>query len=1019
MRTAIAGILALLCCWILLSQKAFSQMKKVTGAVITAEGQPLQGASVTVRGRSSAAITDAGGRFSIEAGENDKLLITFIGFTSMEVEAGRLTSGPVVMKPDIRTTDEVVVIGYGAVRKSSLTGAVAKLRNDNLQQIPVSRPDLALQGKMAGVQITTTDAQAGAAPTIQVRGAASITATSNPLIVIDGYPVPTDLSAVDMNDVASVEVLKDAASAAIYGSRGANGVILITTKSGKTGKARISFNVYAGFKEVYRKLDLGNLDNWIKFAEADNKGALSDQLLTAQRFNVNTDPQDIVFQTGAIQNYALNIQGGSETVKYFVSGAIVKDKGVIIKNNYDRYTVRANIDIKATPRLDIGFNVNPSYTIQDELPLKIHDALRTISPWMPLYHNDSTARYTGKPVGSYVHQRDFDPARNPVYQATGLPSLSATSDNNGYTQIMGQTRRNYETRILANAYASYKFTEALSFRTSFGAFSSNKERESYRASWARVDILNPQTTADQARANTFGQNTQTALLDLLNENLLTYKKRSGLHDINAVAGFTMQSTKGKKTDIQANNFATDEIKTLNAGTILAASTTREENNLLSALFRINYAYADKYIFSLASRWDGSSRFGPDNRRGYFPSASAAWRISQENFLKSSHTLSDLKLRLSYGATGNNNIGNYRYFANVTPVAAVFGSNALSPGFTSGLYANNDLGWERTFSFNTGLDAGFWNDRLSVTLDYYKATTDKLLLYLPIPYITGTDGYWINQGKVDNKGFEIELSGRIADNRNFKWDVTIVGAHNENKLASFGNRQQLISTGDPKRNNYFLAQVGQPLVQFYGYERDSAVSLQGSSYWPIGVTAERTFVKDLNGDGVINEKDRVILGSPYPDFTWGMTQTLRYKDLDLSFVLQGSHGAEIYNIDPNYYENQFNSTAVNAHLKYSPELQSRVRYKTESDYNVQDASFIALRSVNIGYTLPASITGRWRIRGLRVYLTANNLWYRFAGNYTSLNPEGINEFEEDPLRRGYQRGAAPVTRTLAAGINLDL
>ncbi len=1009
-------LLLVVCC---LCAASLWAQTAVSGTVLDDNERPLADVSIAVKGKNISARTDANGRFTLQAAEGDVLVASFVGFKQEEFVFRN--SQPVVfsLSRDVKSMDEVVVIGYGTVRKSSVTGSVSKIRNDNLDQIPVSRADLALQGKLAGVNILTTDAQAGAAPTIQIRGAASISATTNPLIVIDGYPVPTDLSMVDMNDVESIEVLKDAASAAIYGSRGANGVVLITTKSGREGKAKINFNVYTGVKETYRRLDFYDMNTWVEFVKGDNKGApLSNNILTAQRFNAMTDPQDIIFRQGSIRNFSANVSGGNNAVKYFLSGGVSLDKGVVIKNDYQRFNLRGNLSIKASPKLEIGLDFSPSYTITEDLPLKIHDALRTISPWMPLYHNDTTAKYTGKPVGSYVHQRDFDPARNPAYQAFGFPSLSATSDNNGYTQIMGTDRKVYELRAVANTFLKYSFTPDLSFRTSFGFFTSQREREIYRASWARVDILNPQTTIAQARANTFGQNTQTNILDLLSENIFNYKKRFGRHDVDAIAGFTAQTTRGKRSDIQANNFATDEIKTLNAGTIVGASTTKETNNLLSALFRINYSLNDKYIFSIASRWDGSSRFGPENRWGWFPSASGAWRISQERFLQGSSLVSELKLRASYGATGNNNIGNYRYFANVTPVNAILGDNP-SPGFVSSLYSNNNLGWERTFSFNTGIDAGFWRNRLSMTLDYYNATTDKLLLYLPIPYVTGADGYYVNLGKVENKGLELELTGRIIDNKNFKWTTTLVGSRNRNKLIDFGGNTELISNGDSKRNNFFLARVGEPLVQFYGYVADSAVSISGSNYWPIGVTAERTFVKDINGDGVIDSRDRTVLGSPYPDFTWGMTQSFRYRNLDASFILQGSHGAEVYNIDPNYYEIQFNSTGVNAHLKYSPGLQAATRYKTESSYNVQDASFIALRSVNIGYNLPRKLASRLKVSNLRLYATANNLWYSFADNYTSLNPEGINEFDDDPLKRGYQRGAAPVTRTIAFGINLGL
>lgn len=1004
---------------VLLCGISVAQNKVITGKVVDHDtGKPLNGVSVVADKTNEGATTKEDGSYSISVPTgNSSLLFSFVGYITQSISI----KGKQVINVSLVSTatmeNEVVVIGYGTQKKSSVTGAVSQVSAKGLDEIPVTRADLALQGKLAGVQIQTIDASLGVAPKIQIRGAASINASTDPLIVIDGYPVPTDLSAIDMNEVQSIEVLKDAASAAIYGSRGANGVILITTKSGSAGKTKVSFNAYSGVSSVYKRLSaFPSLNEWAKIAAADNNDVLSTQILTAQKFNTYTDPQDVIFQHGSTQNYEVSVRGGNAAgTRFFIAASAQQNKGVMVTNKYDRYSLRSNLDFKISPKFTAGININPSYSIRRDMPIPIYEALRTIGSFVPLYHDDSTSYYTGKPIGSIVQTRDFDPSKNPYYKTFGLPSLSPSSDNNGLAQILGESDINYQFRVISNAYIKFQITKDLSFRTSFGGFVDQREEDDFRKSTAKKDLI--LDGAEAAIASTFGENRKRNTYDLLNENIFNYKKKIGKHDIDAVAGFTAQSTLYKNSDIQAGGFLTDEISTLNAGTISSATTTKEKNNLESYLFRINYAYNDKYLLSVSSRWDGSSRFGANNKWGYFPAFSAGWLISNENFMVNSKLFNELKIRGSYGATGNNSIGNYTSLATANPVAAILGGN-VTPGFDVTSYSNPNLTWERTFSSNIGFDAAILNNRVTLTMDYYNSLTDKLLLFLPIPSITGYNGYYINQGKVSNQGLEYQLTIRPISKPNFNWSITTVGSTLKNTLKNFGGVPQLISPGDPKRPNFFLAKVGSPLVQFYGYQMDSVVSIRGSNYWPIGVAAERVFAKDQNKDGVIDENDMVTLGTPYPKFTWGLTNDFRYKNFDLSFVIQGSQGAKVFNIDPDYYENEFSSTGSNAYLKYTPDLQAKTVFKSESTYDVQDASFIALRSLNIGYTLSKSVLKKMGMSNLRIYCTTNNLWYHMAKDYTSYNPEGVNVFTSNPLQYGYQRGAAPVTRTIAFGINAE-
>lgn len=990
----------------------WAQKHTVNGTVTNAaDNKPVPRASVTIVGSDAGTMTDLNGKYSIEAEAGQTITVSFVGFIPHTFTVTATYTVNIALKAENLSADEVVVIGYGTARKSHLTGSISKVANTNLGQIPVSRADQALAGKLAGVQVQNTNGYAGAAPTVKIRGAASITAGTNPLIVIDGYPVPTDLSAIDMNNVESIEVLKDAASAAIYGSRGANGVILITSKKGVPGKTRFGFNNMTGLKKAYRKLDFPTLGEWSEYVAKVNNGELSPQLLAAQKYNVETNPEDVIFRTGLFQNTQINLSGGSETVRYYISGEAVYDKGIVLTNDYKRYGGQANLDIRPNKKWQIGINLTPSYSIQNLPNYSVHDLLRSVATWLPIYATEAIAEDTGIPVGYVVHQRDFDPASNAAY--TGI-NLSATANNNGLYNLIGVTNTTYQTKGLFNGSVRYNFTDALSLRISGGALFSNSRNEFFQRSIATTDPLIQ--GIDRARASSKGSLATVQTIDLLNENLLNYVKSFRQNDLNVVAGFTTQSTQISYANSAATNFATDEITTLNAGTLSSVSSTKEKSTLASFLFRVNYAYCNKYLLSVSSRWDGSSRFGKNNRWGYFPSISAGWAVSNENFWKKGNTVTSLKLRASYGATGNNNIGNYKAYANVTSVGAVLG-DATTLGFNSSFYDNDELGWERSFSINSGIDIGFFQNKVTLSIDAYNATTKNLLLNLPIPAITGSNGVYVNRGEVQNKGIEAELTTRIINNNAFKWTLSVNGSSNRNTLKNIGNSNALISTGDPKRINYFIARVGEPLVQFYGYQTAGTVPV-GGNFWPINVNADRIIAKDINNDGVVDENDRVVLGQPTPKFIWGLTNDLRYKNFDLSFVLQGSHGAKVFNADPNYYEWHFTATGTSAYLNLPATDQAKTKYKSESDVEVQDASFIALRNLNIGYSFPVSQLTKAKIAALRIYVSTANLWYRFAKDYTSYNPEGINEYVDDPLRNGYQRGAAPLTRNITFGINVN-
>jgi len=1001
-------------------QPTQTQRIKVQGRVLSGETRmPLPGASVSIKGSKRGVTTDSTGKFSITVNKGQTIVIGFVGFENKEYKISEEAKDLIIASLNMLAinTEEVVVVGYGTRKKSHLTGAVSKVSNDSnyLGMIPVSRADDALMGKMAGVSITMTDAQAGAAPTIQIRGATSITAGTDPLIVIDGYPVPTDLSAIDMNDVESIEVLKDAASAAIYGSRGGNGVILITTKSGKSGKGRISLNVSTGLKNVYRKIPTYTLQSWKQFVLQDNNGVLpaSGEIAAAEKFDGHTNAQDVIFRQVNFTNAQLSASGGNANFRYYLSGNMLLDNGIMLGNDYKRFGLRAGFNAKVNPRVTIDFGFTPSYTEFYNVPVTVQEALRTLPAWMPVYHTDTTSKYTGLPVGSIANMRDFYSSYNPFY--TG-PNLSSATTNNPLQQLGGTTDRTTQVRNITNFSVKYDFSPYLSFKSTVGALYNVNTRNYFQKSWAQAEAA--------LDGEAFARSTSKAILnkitifDFSNENMLNYKRIFGKHDIDAIAVFSTQYTNTTFTVIQVGNFATDDIMTLNAGTFQSLNDTAQDEALVSGLVRINYAYDNKYLFSVSERTDGSSRFGPNNRYAYFPSVSAGWRISNEKFWPQNNVIDNVKLRASYGATGNKKIGDYKYFSIIDPTYAVLG-DGIAPGFQKISLANPNLKWERTFSTNLGSDFTLFN-KMNVTVDYYNTLTDRLLLNLPILYQTGYSTYPINKGKVKNEGFEFEINMPLIMKKNFKWTISANGYTNKNTLLDFGGSDYQINQGDPKRPNFFYTKVGSPLVQYYGYKMDSSVSIKNTNYWPIGVTSIHAFAKDIDKNGVINDSDRTILGNPYPKFNWGFTSNIQVKNFDISITIQGSHGAKVFNIDPYYFETQFGTTGTTAYLSqgYTAAQQAMLVQKFQTNANIESASFVAVRNLNIGYSLPTRTLRKMRITKMRFYTSAANLFYLFPSDYASFNPEADNGFTGDPLRKGYQRGAVPLARTITFGLNLD-
>lgn len=973
----------------------------VSGVVTGSNGETLPGATIIEKGTSNGTVSDLDGRYTIDVtDENATLVISFIGYVSREVAVGGRSTIDIEMTEDGQQLAEVVVVGYGTQKKSHLTGAVTKVTNTNLDQMPVNNIDQALAGKLSGVQVSNTDAEAGASQTIQVRGISSINAGTGPLIVVDGYPIPTsDMSVVDQNDVQSIEVLKDAASTAIYGSRGSNGVILITTKSGSAGKVKFSFKGQTGVRSLYsyRKI-YSTPTEWADYVNSNldvmGLSETPDQITEMMALGTATDWQDEVTRDGIVQNYSLSATGGTENVKYFISGSYLSDEGVFLKNDYSKFSLRANLDIVANDWLEFGIKINPTYVKQTDVALRFHDALRGAA-WLPIYHTSETvghAHASGYPdiqPGDYAHELHFS-------NVNGV-NLGNSGNTNSIAAIRETDISRNFLNTYANGYVKFKFSKDFNFKSSIGTFSRVYEREYFRKSGAHRD------------GDIIGQYQNQRMLNFLNENILNFKKSIGDHNIDALAGFSIQKWYSSTIGLNSDGYLLDQIPTMNAAanvTVIKSGTQDTEESLLSSLFRVNYDYQDKYLLSVTTRWDASSRFGENNKWGFFPSASVGWRLSEEGFLSNSDKISNLKLRASFGVTGNNGISNYEAIPTLSPADAIIGGQPAQ-GLIRSTPGNPDISWERTFELNTGFDMGLFKDRLNFSFNYYRAKTEQLLLLKEIPNVTGFSQVRVNQGKLQNTGMELEVGTVNINSGGFTWRTNFNISGNRNEVLDFGGVDEIISTPDIKRPSQFITRPGDPLVQFYGYVVKEEIPLDklATPYWPIGVGHEQIYVRDLNGDGVIDTDDRTILGNPYPDFIWGMTNTFTYKNFDLSFVFQGSQGAEVYNIDEYYF-----GTYWKGQNTLDDSEQAKTKGKLETSRNVQDASFIALRNLNIGYKIPA------KFMQMRVYASVQNLWYKSADDYISFNPEGVNEFTDNPLTYGYQRGATPFARTFSLGVS---
>ena len=1015
--------------FLFLSALTLAQDVTITGKVTgESDGLPIPGVNILIQGTTKGTVTNFDGNYSIEAKKGQVLLFSYTGFKIQKVTVGDETEINVTLENDLEQLNEIVVIGYGTQKKKNLTGSVSKVKNENLDEIPVARADEALVGKVSGVNIQNTQGEAGTAPTIQIRGVGSISGDTGPAIVIDGQVVDSSfLTNLDMNEVESFEVLKDASSAAIYGSRGANGVILITTKTGESGRTRFSYDNFIGFKEgLQNDLLSVTVDEWAR-REMAATGMLSEKTQYKQLIGVDTPWQERVLNGGMIQSHSFSASGGNDDTKFRTSLNYLHDEGVLLTDDFKKYNFRVRFDTKLNRKFRIWADLAPSYSETRRFDGSTHDVLRQPA-WLPLYHDENTIQFVDRnlypdvQVGDYAVQRHFD-NYDLFGDGSSLVDISTTNNTNPGAKILERDRNDYRFKIRGNVRAEYKFTRDFKFKARFaGDYQSRRQDR-----WTGVEA---------SRLGTAGSSLEISnenRFHFQNDNVFTYDKRIGKHDINVVAGLSLETYSTKFESAQGTGYTSDVFQTLTAAPVIAnAFSEAYESRIFSMFGRVNYNFDDKYLASVSFRRDGFSAFGVNNKFGTFPAASVGWVLSEEKFLNESKLVNFLKLRVSYGSTGNFSIvttgsrnrqlESYPFLSLLGPTSAVFG-DIVTPAFNPLNISDPNLQWEGSVEFNPAVDFGLLNDKISGSLDFYRRVSDQMILDLPVSSTTGFSSVITNRGEVKNQGFELELRTKNVNKPKIRWQTTFIASRNENELLDFGESNGQISNVDTKRPAEWINLEGNPIASFYGFVVDEDIPAEfiNNPWERLGQTNREVIVKDLNGDGLIDDDDKTILGDPYPDLIWSITNDFKIYNFDVSFMFQGSHGAEVRNIGDQYVFRHFggSSTVTNPLDLVDAGIIANdtfIKEKIFTNSIVQNASYVALRTVSLGYTIPDKVISDFFITKARVYLSGQNLMYLTADGYTGLNPEAIRR--TSPTTFGYQRLGSPINQTLTLGVNIE-
>jgi TonB-linked SusC/RagA family outer membrane protein len=994
---------------------------QISGTVTGEGGRPISGASVSVAGTTRGDQTDAAGRFTISAVPTGSHVVraTAAGYgeatASVTVAAGQTATVNVSLTQQAIQLEQLVAVGYGTARRRDVTGAVASVNVDDVPTAVTSNVGQMIQGRVAGAQVVQNNGAPGGGISIRVRGTNSITANSEPLYVVDGIPAVTGtssqdpyqnpLSAINPTDIESIEILKDASSTAIYGARGAAGVVLITTKRGRRGENHVTIESSYGTQTAARTIPMLNAQQFATLVNEANAVAGKAQAYTPAEISamgVGTDWEDAVLQTAPQQSHTLTFSGGDQTTRYVVSGSYFDQDGIVTGSDFKRYSGRVNLDRNIGSRLNVGTNLTISNTDNDIQPSDESLGNSTVmgalwfNPVSPIKNDD----------GTYVKNSPVTwPVENPV----------------GNVEEIFQRRSIFA--AIGNVFGEYKLTDDLRARSSVG-ITSNFERYRYYA---------PRTIARGAGSNGTGNEYSGQSFNLINENTLNYSRELFGSNLDLLGGFTVQTNRFESNSSSNSQFVNDLLGVygLGSGTRAGASSDYNDWALLSWLGRANYNFRDKCLFTVTGRADGSSRFGENSKWGFFPSAAFAWRAIDEGFMQNQSLFSDLKLRLSYGVTGNQEIGLYNSLARLSSTTYTLGGVGVVGFNTAGAAPNPDLKWETTRQYNAGLDMGWLDNRVTASVDAYHSTTDDLLLSVGLPVTTGYTSQLQNIGSVRNNGLELALSTVNIETDRFSWRSTLNAAANRNKVLDLGVADEIGGPdkgigGQTGAGNTVLIKVGEPIGMFQGlltngiFQEGDACELTVLRKTLDCTPGEYRYV-DTNKDGRITSADRVLLGSAQPDWYGGFTNDFSYGPLSLNVFLQGSFGNEVLNAPSINIRNvnTFSNQTTDALDRWTPSntdtnvpRANANRPREIYDVHVEDGSYIRLQSLTLGYQLPSGLIPS--STNARIFVTGQNL--HVWTDYTGFDPES-NSFGGNAASRGVDLGAYPRARTWNLGVNL--
>lgn len=987
---------------------AQQQAKTVTGTVTDVSGEPIIGANIRIKGTTTGTITDIDGNFSIEAEPQSVIEVSYIGYLTQETVINNQKSIRFLLKEDTKTLDEVVVIGYGVQKKADLTGSVANINTEKLNTQSNANIGQALQGKIAGVDIVSQGGAPGSGTRIMVRGIGTLN-NASPLYIVDGMYM-NSIDHINPNDIASIDVLKDASSAAIYGSRAANGVIIVTTKEGSNteGKPIIDLSVNLGISTASKFLDMLDAKGWAEVTtiarQAIGKPALD--MATDLANKPDNDWQDIMFRPALMQNYNLSVKGGGKYSTYYTGLGYFNQDGIVKGTNYQRYNIQSKNDYKRGI-FSAGTNLIISFS---------HDK--------PL-HQELRGGMIGTILQSVPTLEKYDDTREGGYGGTygdvvNIPHPLAIIDDN----IMD--RYNENVKIFANLYAQIELFKGLKYKLNLTPDFSFERYKNYLNKYdfgLATNSITQLTERQRRRRN------------ILVENLLTFDRTFGEHKISALAGYTYQDSRFRH--IQAYGEGLPQgLEEIDAATTNRSNEGNSWRSVLTSILgRVFYSYQNKYLFTATIRRDGSSKFGKNNRYGYFPSFSLGWNVAEEKFMENVHWLDQLKLRGGYGVLGNQEIDNYQYSSTITTgINYPDGNGGLLQGAFPKNFANPDIKWEETAMTNVGIDFMAFNNRLSLTADYYVKNTKDILLTVPIPISSGGANDPIrNAGKIRNNGFEFNLGWMDQPNPDISYGINLIGSFNKNKVIAMGSESGSIKGGSTNQNiTTSETKAGYPIGGYWliptaGYfnsqEEVDAYAKDGKKIQPAAEPGDIKFV-DANNDGVINDDDRVFQGSPFPDFTFALNGNMRYKNFDLSIGLQGVLGNKIYNATRQTLEDVTKgSNFLASCLDYwTPENKNashpRLTWddpnrntRAESDRYLENGSYLRLRSVQLGYTFPQTWF-KGAIQHARVYINAENLFTitSYSGYSPDVNADNANY-------RGFDNFIYPTNRTFMLGLNV--